>query len=150
MLYNGLNYQTRQLIDAEGDGSLSNKYFDEAEKLFEDIASNESHWSSRSKPCKVVWVHEVDTDTTLTAKVDDILMGNYSSSRVVPFCETCGEGHGTSQCPISSTPTTTTEHVDYVSGVQQGKRNPYNNIYSPWWKSRTNFSWDQRQQHQSQ
>lgn len=43
MLCNGLNYQTRQLIDAATRGSLSKKYLEDAEKLIEDMASNESH-----------------------------------------------------------------------------------------------------------
>lgn len=43
ILYNGLKYQTHQLIDATIGGLLSNKYPNEAEQLFKDVARNESH-----------------------------------------------------------------------------------------------------------
>ena len=49
ILYNGLNYQTRQLIDTAAGGPLSNNYPDEAEQLFENMARNESHWASKAK-----------------------------------------------------------------------------------------------------
>ena len=43
MLCNGLNYATRQLIDAAAGGSLSNKLPEEVETLIESMASNECH-----------------------------------------------------------------------------------------------------------
>ena len=46
--YNGLNYQSCQLIYAAVSGSLSNKYSDEAKQLFEDMTRNKSHWASKS------------------------------------------------------------------------------------------------------
>ena len=39
MLYNGLNYQTRQLIEIASGRSLRNKYPNEAAHLFEDMAA---------------------------------------------------------------------------------------------------------------
>lgn len=52
MLYNGLNYQTCQLLDAATGGSLNNKYPEDAEKLIEDMAKNECHWNTRQKSTK--------------------------------------------------------------------------------------------------
>ena len=43
ILYNKLNYLTRQFIDAATGGSLYNKYPEVVEQLFEDMARNESH-----------------------------------------------------------------------------------------------------------
>lgn len=70
MLYNGLDYQTHQLIDAAVGVSLNNKYPEDAEQLIKNMASNESHWSARSKPSRVVGIYEVNDNTALAAKMD--------------------------------------------------------------------------------
>ena len=70
MMYNGLTYQTRQLIDAAAGGSLSNKYPEEAEQLFEDMASNEYQWNTRGKSTKSAGIYEVNKHTALAEKVD--------------------------------------------------------------------------------
>lgn len=103
ILYNGLNYQTRKIIDAAAGGLLSNKYQDEAKSLFKDMDNNEPHWSSRGRQPRVVRLHEEDIDIALAAKMDalieklDLLMSNSpgasSSSKTILFCETCGGGY---------------------------------------------------------
>ncbi|XP_039118011.1 uncharacterized protein LOC120253862 [Dioscorea cayenensis subsp. rotundata] len=70
ILFNGLNYQTRQLIDAAEGGSLSSKYPEDAEQLIESMASNESHWSTRGRPQKIVRIYEVNDTTALAAKIE--------------------------------------------------------------------------------
>ena len=100
MMYNGLTYQTRQLIDAAAGGSLSNKYPEEAEQLFEDMASNESQWNTRGKSTKSAGIYEVNEHTALAAKVDalarkfDQFVGVASSnSQTLSSYGTCGGGH---------------------------------------------------------
>lgn len=56
MLYNGKNYQIGQLIDDMAGGSLSNKYCEGVEQLFENMASDESYWSAQGKPPKAASV----------------------------------------------------------------------------------------------
>lgn len=61
---------------------MSNKYPKKAELLFEDMANNESHSSSRGRHQRMVGLHEIGRDTAFTAKVDafirklDLLMSN--------------------------------------------------------------------------
>lgn len=69
ILYNGLNYLTMQIIDTAAGGSLSNKYTEEAKQLFEVIVNNESQWILIGRQPKVAGLHEIDTDTTMAAKV---------------------------------------------------------------------------------
>lgn len=70
IICNGLNFSTRQLIDAAEDGSLSNKFLDEGEQLLEPMASNESHWASKGTSQKGVGIYEVSNSDALTVKVD--------------------------------------------------------------------------------
>ena len=60
----------RQLIDAIASRFVNNKYLDEAQLLFEDMASNESRWAFRGRTPKVDGVLEVDSIIALVAKVD--------------------------------------------------------------------------------
>ena len=72
----GLNYQIYQLIDATAGGLLSNKYPDEAQQLFENIASNESHWAPKARTTRVTGIHKVDATNPSEAKVDIRCQGN--------------------------------------------------------------------------
>ena len=153
MMYNGLTYQTRQLIDAAAGGSLSNKYPEEAEQLFEDMASNESQWNTRGKSTKSAGIYEVNEHTTLAAKVDalarkfDQFVGvASSSSQTLSSCGTCGGGHEATQCPISVASVAPMEQVDFVSGGQRGLGNPYSSTYNQGWRNHPNFSWGQGSQ----
>ena len=152
MLCNGLNYTTRQLIDAAAGGSLSNKLPEEAETLIESMASNECHWSTRQKPPRVARLYEVNDTTALAAKVDALtqrldqfILGSSSNSKAVMSCETCGAGHATTQCPILVASPAPIESVDYVSGGPRGLGNAYSNTYNPGWRNHPNFSWNQGQ-----
>ena len=101
ILYNWLNYQTHQFIDVATGGSLSNKYPDEAEQLFEDMARNESHWALKARATRVARIHEIDATTNWGAKVDaltrkfNLLMieKTSSSSKAVMLCEIFRGGH---------------------------------------------------------
>ncbi|XP_039118786.1 uncharacterized protein LOC120254831 [Dioscorea cayenensis subsp. rotundata] len=164
MLCNGLNYTTRQLIDAAAGGSLSNKLAEEAETLIENMASNECHWSTRQKAPRAAGLYEVNETTALAAKVDALIksvmdnntlaakvealtkrfdqfmLGCGSSARAVMSCETCGAGHATTQCPILIASPAPTESVKYVSGEPRGPGNAFGNTYNPGWKNHPNFS----------
>lgn len=127
------------------DAILLQCIFKEKQLTFWGHGQNESHWASRTKPPKVVGVHEVDVDIALSMEVDaltqklDLLIGNCSSSNAVLFCETCGGWHGASQCPISSASATPTEYVDYVNGGQGRLRHPYSKTYNLEWKNPQTF-----------
>ncbi|XP_039122091.1 uncharacterized protein LOC120258717 [Dioscorea cayenensis subsp. rotundata] len=105
IIYNGLNYATRQLIDAAAVGSLSNKYPDEAEQLLESMVD------------------------VLTRKLD-LFMGSSLRSESVMNCSTCGGGHGAPLCLIASSSIASIENVDYIGG-QRNQGNPYSSTYNP-------------------
>ncbi|XP_039116475.1 uncharacterized protein LOC120251891 [Dioscorea cayenensis subsp. rotundata] len=112
MLCNGLNYATRQLIDAAAGGSLSNKTPEDAEMLIENMASNECHWSTRQKPPKAAGIYEIDDNTALAAKVEAL------TKRFDPVYV----GFKLKFWSI--------ETVDYVGGGPRGPGNPYGNTYN--------------------
>ncbi|XP_039133248.1 uncharacterized protein LOC120270298 [Dioscorea cayenensis subsp. rotundata] len=154
MLCNGLNYATRQLIDAAAGGSFTSKTPEDAEILIENMASNECHWSTRQKPPKAAGIYEINDNTALAAKVealtkrfDQFVLGTSSNSGAVLSCETCGARNATVQCPISIASEAPVETVDYVGGAPRGPGNPYGNTYNPGWRNHPNFSWGQQQQH---
>ncbi|XP_039129016.1 uncharacterized protein LOC120265193 [Dioscorea cayenensis subsp. rotundata] len=150
LLCNRLNYATRQLIVATTGGSLSYKYPEGAEKVIEDMASNECHWSTCQKPPRAAGTYEVNANIVLAAKVealtkrfDQFLIGSSSNSRAILSCETCGVGHATTQCPILVALVAPIETVNYADGGPRGLRNPYSNTYNLGWRSHRNFSWNQ-------
>ncbi|XP_039117905.1 uncharacterized protein LOC120253697 [Dioscorea cayenensis subsp. rotundata] len=169
MLCNGVNYATRQLIDAVAGCSLSNKLPEEAETLIENMASNECHWSTRQKAPRAARLYEVNDTTALAAKVDTLtksvmdnnalatkiealtqkfdqfMLGSSSSPKAVMSCETCGVGYATTQCPILVASLAPTESVEYVSRGPRGSGNAFGNTYNLGWKNHPNFSWNQGQ-----
>lgn len=111
ILYNRLKYQTHQLIDATIGGLLSNKYPNEAEQLFKDVARNESHQTTKAKAIRVAGSHEVDATTALEAKVNalrwkfnllmlEIFTYVRQSIQQVMLCETYEGEHNIAQYPI--------------------------------------------------
>ena len=67
ILYNGLKYQRRHLIDAAAGGSLSNKW---GRTIVWRYGKNESYWASKAKATWVARIQEMDETTVLEAKVD--------------------------------------------------------------------------------
>ena len=64
--YNGLNHNTRQMIDAAAGGTLNNKTPEAAQDLIEEMAMNNYQWhTARSKPSKPAGVYNVDAVTAL-------------------------------------------------------------------------------------
>ncbi|KAJ0969579.1 hypothetical protein J5N97_022456 [Dioscorea zingiberensis] len=130
-------------------GSLSNKYPEEAEKIFEDMAGNEAYWSTRDKQVKLVGSVEgppsIDTSPaekldTLSKQMDGLTAGcapHVGSSSVpvaVMFCTTCGGGHELSNCPISCAETSPMEQVKYMGNQQRMPNNQYR-PQNPMWNN---------------
>ena len=71
IFYNGLNYQTRQMIDVVASGTLNHKTLEESLILFEDMATNNYEYShARDKERRGKGTLEVDVDHTIMAKVE--------------------------------------------------------------------------------
>ncbi|XP_068662913.1 uncharacterized protein [Aristolochia californica] len=70
MFYNGLNEQTRTIVDAASGGTLMSKTVEGATSLFEEMASNNYQWSTeRTMAKKVVGIHELEPLAALLALV---------------------------------------------------------------------------------
>lgn len=73
IFYNGLNGQTRTIVDAAAGGTLMAKTAEDAYSLLEDIAANSYQWpSERSNVKKVAGLHDVDPITALAAQVSSL------------------------------------------------------------------------------
>ncbi|XP_022858269.1 uncharacterized protein LOC111379165 [Olea europaea var. sylvestris] len=71
IFYNGLNGQTRTMVDAAAGGILMAKIVEAAYTLLDDIATNSYQWpSERSGVKKVAGLHEVDPITALAAQTE--------------------------------------------------------------------------------
>ena len=68
--YNGLDYATRQTIDAVAGGTLNVKTHEESLFLFENMAKNNHQWSKGRQKHRAAGVYEVDLMTSIVAKVD--------------------------------------------------------------------------------
>ncbi|XP_024029937.1 uncharacterized protein LOC112094091 [Morus notabilis] len=68
--YNGLNGQSRTIVDSTAGGSLMAKSIPEAYNLLEEMSTNSYQWpSERSIPKKTAGIHEEDPLTSLSAQV---------------------------------------------------------------------------------
>ena len=72
IFYNGLNPQTRTVIDAVAGGALMGKSVSEAFNFLEVMASYNYQWPNERATKKTVGLYEIDGFFTLTAKVESL------------------------------------------------------------------------------
>ena len=72
LFYNGLNGQTRTIVDAVASGTLLSKTTEEAFRLLEEISTNNCQWP-REWSKKAAGIHEVDPITSLSAQVSALV-----------------------------------------------------------------------------
>ena len=73
LFYNGLNGQTRTIVDADASGTLLSKTTDEAHRLLEKILTNNCQWPGKlSMAKKAASIHEVDPIVSLLAQVSTL------------------------------------------------------------------------------
>ncbi|XP_057247487.1 uncharacterized protein LOC125492826 [Beta vulgaris subsp. vulgaris] len=139
--YNGLNESVRITIDAAAGGAIMGKTTEVANRLLEEMASNNYHWSNnRGKPKNTAGMYEVEGINMLNAKVDNLVnlftkMSNVNYVSTTIPCNMCGGAHLTTECA-------NVEQALYVSNFNKHPQNdPYSNIYNPGWRNHPNFSW---------
>ncbi|VFQ70739.1 unnamed protein product, partial [Cuscuta campestris] len=122
--YEGLNENSRILLDASAGGSFMSLELDEAEELIERISTNGSTWYSDrpSAQPKIGGMYEVDQMSAMAAKVDSMMSMIQKIAQVsavqnttpapppvpVLMCVSCGGQHDQSTCPWDAM-----EQVDY-------------------------------------
>ncbi|XP_040996048.1 uncharacterized protein LOC121242223 [Juglans microcarpa x Juglans regia] len=73
MFYNGLNGQTRTIVDAASGGTLMSKTVEGATYLLEEMALNNYQWpTERTMTKKVVRIHELEPLVALSAQVANL------------------------------------------------------------------------------
>ncbi|KAL5549524.1 hypothetical protein UlMin_004755 [Ulmus minor] len=145
--YNGLNAQTRTIVDAASNGALMSKTYNEAYALLERMASNNYQWPTERVPAgrRVAGVHEVSEITSLTAQIAS-LVNTLNNQQATPHqsvnsvqgtgesCVLCNGNHRFESCPSNP------ESVCYVGNMNRNN-NPFSNTYNPGWRQHPNFSW---------
>ena len=132
IFYNGLNYQTKQMINAAAGGSLKHKTLTESLLLFEDMAKDDYESSrTRGRERKTPGVMEMDVASTILSKIDALArqVNQMSTShQQLAAVEPNYDGE------------TGTAYVDYVGSSSHPQNNPYSNTYNPGWRNHLNFS----------
>ncbi|KAL5574411.1 hypothetical protein UlMin_024008 [Ulmus minor] len=145
--YNGLNAQTRTIVDAASNGALMSKTYNEAYALLERMASNNYQWPTERVPAarRIAGVHEVSEITSLTAQIAS-LVNTLNNQQTTPHqsvnsvqgtgesCVLCNGNHRFESCPSNP------ESVCYVGNMNRNN-NPFSNTYNPGWRQHPNFSW---------
>ena len=75
LFYNGLNAQTRTIVDAASNGVLMSKTYNEAYAFLERMASNNYQLPTERVPAgrRIADVHEVSEITYLTAQIASLV-----------------------------------------------------------------------------
>ncbi|KAL5541145.1 hypothetical protein UlMin_044362 [Ulmus minor] len=145
--YNGLNAQTRTIVDVASNGALMSKTYNEAYALLERMASNNYQWPTKRVPARrrIAGVHEVSEITSLTAQIAS-LVNTLNNQQATPHQnvnsvqgtgESCVLYNGTHRfesCPSNP------ESVCYVGNMNRNN-NPFSNTYNLGWRQHPNFSW---------
>jgi len=133
------------------------KPINEANQLFEDMASNNYRWGNERGQSKKGGGHEIDSFTMLASKVDALFQKvdrlqptsspSGSSSGVhaqMNFCEMCGiERHTMSERQLGQLPQDlTVEQANALHNLNARQPNdPYSTTYNPGWRNHPNFSY---------
>ena len=137
--YNGLDYATRQTVDAAAGGTLNVKTPEESLQLFENMAKNNYQWSSSRPKQKAAGVHEVDIMTAIAAKVDAL------AKKVDGMTMSQAPQYSPGSPPNDIMGSEFVEQVDYLGNPGRPQNNPYSNTYNPGWRNHPNFSWSNPQ-----
>ncbi|XP_057250798.1 uncharacterized protein LOC104886473 [Beta vulgaris subsp. vulgaris] len=128
-------------IDAAAGGAIMGKTTEVANRLLEEMASNNYHWSNnKGKPKNDAGMYEVEGINMLNAKVDNLVnlftkMSNVNSVSTTMPCNLCGGAHLTNEC-------INVEQAQFVSNFNRPPNNdPYSNTFNPGWRNHPNFSW---------
>ncbi|XP_024018055.1 uncharacterized protein LOC112090603 [Morus notabilis] len=71
--YNGLNGQTRTIVDAAAGGAILAKSYNDAYEILERMANNNYQWpTERHNARKATGIHEVDAITALSAQMSSL------------------------------------------------------------------------------
>ena len=124
IFYNGLNPQTRTVIDAAAGGALMGKSASEAFNLLEVMASNNYQWPNERATKKAAGLYEIDGFSELTAKVECLSLKldtiSVNAIQSVQVCYLCGGPHQSVDCQVGNPfAPSSTEQANYVSNFSK-------------------------------
>jgi hypothetical protein len=141
--YHGLIRSAREHIDAAARGSFFSLSIEEAHKLIEKMASNQS-WDEERTQAHTHKVHQLEEVDMLTAKIDLLMkklenpgLDHLKMVNAQVTCEECGEiGHVGINCPTDS------QDVNFV-GYSNNGFHPNQGFNVGW--NKPNFPFDNHQ-----
>ncbi|XP_024032803.1 uncharacterized protein LOC112095314 [Morus notabilis] len=142
--YNGLNGQTRTIVDAAAGGAIFAKSYNDAYEILERMANNNYQWpTERHNARKATGIHEVDAITALSTQMSSLT--NMVKALNTPAgvnavhtpgfsCVYCGDSHQYEDCP--SNPAS----ACYVANFNKGSHH-YSNPHNQGMRQHPNLSW---------
>ena len=137
------------MVDAAAGGALMSKTHEAAYELLEELASNYQWPTERAMPRKTAGVLELDSITSLAAKMATLSQQlgkmNVNVIQTDVVCDHCAGNHSSVDCQMGN-PFAQSRYgqANYVSNFQR-QNNPYSNAYNPGWRNHPNFSWSNNQ-----
>ncbi|KAG9450306.1 hypothetical protein H6P81_010271 [Aristolochia fimbriata] len=103
IFYNGLNINTRSMIDAASSGSISKKAPEEVHELIEEMTANMYQYPLERSGKKAAGIYKLDSSTTMQAQLEALQQqfANWqqqSNTVVASICRICGGGHADYEC----------------------------------------------------
>ncbi|KAL9161829.1 hypothetical protein ABFS82_07G047200 [Erythranthe guttata] len=140
IFYDGLQDNSRTVLDSAAGGMYMSLTYDEAYELLERIARNKymrASDRSNSGANKTGGILELDGVTAITVQLEKL-------SKQVAALQTqqIHAVQGPDRCLEE------TESLNYVNDTNRQQRNSYSNTYNPGWKDHPNYGWGGNQQGQ--
>ncbi|XP_030958794.1 uncharacterized protein LOC115980710 [Quercus lobata] len=140
IFYNGLNGQTRTIVDSASGGTLMSKTAEGATSLLEKMASNNYQWlTKRTMAKKVAGIHELDLFAALSAQV--VSLSHQVSTLTTQRIPQSAEYVATSSMTVPMNEVSQ-EQVQYINNRNYNYRgNPMPNYYHLGLRNHENFSY---------
>ncbi|XP_060182500.1 uncharacterized protein LOC132612197 [Lycium barbarum] len=156
-----LDTQHKSSLDTAVGGQALDLSYKELFTLLNRFTQSTPDWqddAASSSVRKAPGVYKVDNFTTLSAQIDamrtelrklDVAQAPpqvHAVQQAIAFCDICGEGHNSDECPANPT------SIYFVgnAGKGQGNKNQYGNSYNPNWRNHPNFRWSDNSGNQKQ
>ncbi|KAK8576727.1 hypothetical protein V6N13_015160 [Hibiscus sabdariffa] len=140
----GVNAPTRLMLDASANGTLLDKFHEEAFEILDRIANNDYQFptSRLGSGRRTSWKLELDANDSVSAQLSAItnLLKNLQKPSDVReakalSCVHCKGNHHATDCPVMH------EQASYVGNFNRNSNTPYSNTYNQGWRQHPNFSW---------
>ncbi|KAG9442257.1 hypothetical protein H6P81_018111 [Aristolochia fimbriata] len=114
IFYNGLNINTRSMVDVASGGSISKKTPEEVHELIKEMTANMYQYPIERLGKKAAGIYKLDSSTTTQEQLEALQnqftnFQQQSNSMVASICGICGGGHTDTECQgnvyaLNSTP----------------------------------------------